>query len=273
LNVSSNKIQDVDVNLTTSCLSELQTLDLSNNLITNISVEWFNQMPSIENVYLCSNNLTDLPYDIFSNVSHLRILDVAHNYLTTIELWTIQVQDKVDYRSNRIDGFSNQYNVDLSYLQTEQLPKFYMDGNPQIQFDDTIFAMYNRCEEVHNIPNFSRTYIPTLTLAVLSIIKSENYAQTFYDSCSCDQYYFYQTAFAIEGYPDNSPYDAWICPGHSIPFIQQCNHRSSANFNDVIPRLCKIDSSEPGNVPVYTQYGKSVSILMYCVPIKLNFVS
>jgi hypothetical protein len=273
LNLSSNKIQDVDVNLTTSCLSELRTLDLSNNLITNISVEWFNQMPLIENIYLCSNNLTDLPYDIFSDVSHLHTLDVARNYLTTIELWTIQIRDKVDYQSNRINRFSNEYNVDLSYLQTQQIPTFYMDGNPQIQFDDTIFEIYNRCAEVHNIPNFARTYVPTLTLAVLSIIKSKNYVQPFYKSCSCDQYYFYQTAFAIEGYPNNCSSDSWICSGHSIPFIQQCNYRSSANFMDVIPRLCKIDSFESGDVPVYTQYHKTVSILIYCVPFKLTFVS
>lgn len=216
-------------------------------------------MPLLENVYLRSNKLTDLPYDIFNNVSHLRILNVSRNYLSTIELWTIQIQDKVDYQSNRINRFSNKYNVDLSHLQTRKIPKFYIDGNPQIQFDDTIFAMYNRCAEVHNIPNFFTTYTPTLTLAVLSIIKNKNYVKPFYKNCSCDQYYFYRTAFAIEGYPNSDSSESWICQGHSIPFIQQCNNRSSADFTSVIPRLCKIDDAEPGNVPVYASDPKLVS--------------
>jgi len=209
---------------------------------------------------------------MFNNISNIRILNVAKNCLSTIELWTVQIQYEVDYRSNRINRFSNKYNVDLSHLQTRDIPMFYIDKNLQIQFDDTIFAMTNRCAEVHNIPNFRTTYIPTLTLAVLAIIKNTTYGQPFYKKCLCEQFYFYQTAFAIEGYPNNASAESWICPSHSIPFIQHCNNRSFANFIGAIPRLCKIHDSEPGIVPVYTPHNQTVSMLLFCILIEISFV-
>lgn len=267
--MNSNKIQNIDFNSTTSCLSQLQTLDLSDNLITNISTKWINQISLLENVYLQSNKLIDLPYDIFNNISNLRSLNISRNYLSTIELWTIQIREKVDYQSNKINGFSNQYNVDLSHLQTRELPIFYTDKNFKIQFNDTIFEMYNRCAEVHNT-----LYTPTLTRAVLSIIKNADYLQTFYKNCSCDKYYFYRTAFLIEGYLiKNQSFENWICPGHSIPFIQKCNNQSSANFSQVIPRICKIDDSESGNVPVYTPHRKPVRIFKSSILVNITFVS
>jgi Leucine-rich repeat (LRR) protein len=231
-------------------------------------VKWFNQMPLLEHIYLSSNDLTDLRYDTFNHLSHLRNLDVARNSLRTIELWTVQIEDTVNYQFNRIDRFSNKYNVDLSQIQSETIPEFYTYGNLRIQFDDTIFAMYNRCAEVHNSGNR-----PILTLSVLSIIEDTNDEQPFYQSCSCDQYYFYRTAFTIREYLNNSSFDHWICPGHSIPFIQHCNNRSSANFIDVLPRLCKIDESEPGEIPVFVSEPQFVSILKSYVLLKNTFVS
>jgi hypothetical protein len=225
-------------------------------------------MPLLEKVFLSSNKLTDLPYNIFNNVSRLHTVNVGGNDLSTIELWTIPIRHEVNYQFNKISRFSNNYNVDLSHLQTRTIPKFLIEGNPQIQFDDTIFPMYNRCAEVHNIPNFRTKYAPTLTLALLSIIKKTIYLQPFYKTCSCNQYYFYQTAFAIEGYPKNVVFESWICPGHLIPFIRKCNNRSSANFTSVIPRLCKIDDSEPGIVPAYTSDSKPVSRLIFCILIR-----
>ncbi len=239
----------------------MRSLDLSGNFITDISTPWLKQMPLLEYISLSNNNLIDLPYDIFHNVSYLRTVNVARNNLRTIELWTIHIQDTVDYRGNSINRFSNKYNIDLSHLQTLDIPTFSIDRHVQIQFDDTIFAMYNRCAEVHNIPNFFNTYIPTLTRAVLSIIKNTDKGQSFYIRCSCDQYYFYQTAFAIDRHPTNDSFENWKCPGHSITFVRKCNNRSSARFKDVIPRLCKIDNSELGYVPVYAPGQGSVSMI------------
>ncbi len=100
-------------------------------------------------------------------------------------------------------------------------------------------------------------------MIILSIIKHTNNRKPFYKDCSCDRYYFYQTAFAIQGYPNNYSAENWICSKHSIPFIKKCNNRSSANFTSAIPRLCKIDESEPGEVPVYVIDPESVSMLIF----------
>jgi hypothetical protein len=230
-------------------------------------------MPLLEYVYLQSNNLANLPYNAFNNISHIRILNIAENYLSTIELWTIQIRQQVHYQSNRINRFSNHYNVDLSHLQIRKIPMFNIGQNPQIHFDDTIFAMYNRCAEVHNIPNFFKTYIPTLTLAVLSIMNTTNYAQPFYVKCTCDQYYFYQTAFAIKGYPNDETFENWKCGEDSKLFVQKCNYQSFANFHSVIPRFCKIHDSEPGYVPTYVENSTIVSVLTSIVLFIVNFGS
>jgi Leucine-rich repeat (LRR) protein len=204
-------------------------------------------MSSLQYIDLSANNLSYLPYNAFKNVSHLHTLNVHSNSLTTIELWTIQVQTHVNYQFNKINRFSNYFNVDLSDLQFRNLPTIILSRDSEIYFDDTVYEMYNRCVEVNSRSNFSETYAPTLTLAILTII---GYTQPFYHNCTCDKYYFYRSAFAAEGHSDDNFFSNWICPSDSIPFIQKCNNQSSAKFIDVIPRLCKINDSEPGIVPV-----------------------
>lgn len=226
----------------------MRTLTLSHNSLTGIPIDLFNQMSSLEYIDLSANNLSCLPYNAFNNVSNLHTLNVDFNSLTTIELWIIQVQTQVNYQFNKINRFSNDFNVDLSDLQTRNLPTIITFGNPAIDFDDTVYEMYNRCAEVHNTLNFSETYAPTLTRAILSII---GYTQPFHHDCSCNKYYFYRSALAVYGNSNDSFFSNWICSGDSIPFIQKCNNRSSANFINVVPRLCKINHFESGNVPVY----------------------
>jgi len=205
-------------------------------------------MSSLQYIHLSTNKLSCLPYNAFNNVSNLHILNVDFNSLTTIELWTIQVKDQVNYQFNKINRFSNYFNVDLSDLQIKNLPTILVFGNPAIDFDDTVYEMYNRCAEVQNTLNFSQAYAPTLTRAILSIIR---YTQPIYQSCTCNKYYFYRSALTVDGHSDDNFFSNWICPGDSIPFIQKCNNRSSANFISVVPRLCKINDIEPGSVPVY----------------------
>lgn len=241
-----------------SCLIELRTLKLSKNHLDDISVEWFNQLSFLEHLDLSSNQLTNIPYHIFHNLSHLRSLDVSKNHLTTMELWTVLIRDTVNYASNKIDRFSNEYNVDLSQFSVREPPEFIIDKADRIRFDDTIFSMYNRCAEVHRMPDLP----PIVTLAVLSILRIDPGKQPFYYDCSCERFHFYQTALAMEGYPGNANAETWICSRHSITFVQKCNNRSSVDFTRIIPRLCKIDQSEPGEVPVYARYPSSVSMPM-----------
>lgn len=242
------------------CLTELRVLKLSDNRIEDISVTWFNRLPLLEYVDLSSNHLTNVPYEIFRNLQHLHTLDVSNNYLTSIELWTILIHDTVNYQYNEIDHFSNDYNADLSQVSSRQLPKFQIDKRIRIQFDDTIYTMYNRCAEVHHLADVSKNYTPTLTMAVLSILKLINTKPPFYDDCSCDRFHFYRMALAIEGYPKNVSADNWICSGRSTTFIQKCKNRSSADFDHTSPRLCDIHQSETGHVSTPTQHPRSVSI-------------
>ncbi len=244
----SNRIKNDNLNFSIPYLSELRVLDLGNNLLNEIPVSLINRMVFLEKLNVMLNQLTCLPYNTFSNISQLHQLEISFNNLTSIELWIIQIQDKVDLKYNSIDRFSNYFKVDLSGLQSRKIPKIDMSGNPEIYFDDTVFEMYNRCAEVHNIPNFITSYAPALTLGILSFIHN---TVPFYSECACNKFHFYRTALAVRISSNASYFSTWICPGDIIPFVQKCNNRSSANSINALPRLCKIDQSELGYIPVY----------------------
>jgi hypothetical protein len=246
--LKTNAIRNINFNFTTPCLSQLETLDIADNYLTELPVTWMNQMHSLDVVYLSNNQLTCLSYDAFNNISRLTSLWFDRNNLRTIELWMFQMELFINALSNPIERFSNYFNVDLSDLQ--YIPSFDINNSryPNINFDDTVFEMYNRCAEVHDIPNFNTTASPRITLIILSIL---DYPKTFYFQCTCDKYYFYRVAFATQEYLYDDFFFNWTCPGDTLRFAEKCNYQSSANFLNVIPRLCKINGSEPGVVPVY----------------------
>jgi hypothetical protein len=207
-------------------------------------------MPYLSMIDIGHNNLTCLPYNAFNNLLHLDVLRFDSNNLSTIELWMFQGKKIIGYHSNPIERFSNNFNVDLSNLPNRPLTLGHLPFYPNINFDDTVFEMYNRCVEIHNIPNFNKTYTASLTLVILSIT---GYLMPIFSGCTCDKYYFYRAAFAAKIYLNDNFFFKWICFGDKLPFAQKCNYQSSANFENVIPRLCKINDSELGKVPVYVE--------------------
>ncbi|CAF4423963.1 unnamed protein product, partial [Rotaria socialis] len=124
LNLSNNQIRVASFNFTPLCSSELESLDLSNNFISEVPIQWISQLPSLKSINLSNNNLTSIPYSMFSNIGNIENFDASSNRLTTFELWLIQIKKLVNFSNNPITHFTNVDEVDLSHYQsniTEQI--------------------------------------------------------------------------------------------------------------------------------------------------------
>lgn len=67
-------------------LTSLEVLDLSYNKIWDLSeTNVFNLPVNITELYLSGNNLAEIPIKETANVSHLKLLDVEFNKLTSLD--------------------------------------------------------------------------------------------------------------------------------------------------------------------------------------------
>ncbi len=87
LNLSHNKLTGA-LQAEVRHLSELRTLDLSNNEFTGVPAE-IGQLKYLETLDLSHNKLTGLPYEL-GNLSNLKILDLRGNAYATADLEIIK---------------------------------------------------------------------------------------------------------------------------------------------------------------------------------------
>ena len=243
------------MNFSSSCLSQLESLDLSDNFLTEIPVQWISQMSVLKRIYLSNNELTCIPYTMFYNISNLEILDVSSNNLTSFEFWLIQIQNLINYTNNPVTRFTNDFNVDLSHYQSNMTVQILLnDTRSEIDFDDGIFEMYNRCGEVNS------TYQKTLTQAVGIIHQTT--PGLLHWRCSCEQYYLQEYIVSIN--PANN-FSTWRCSFDSNGTIyrEKCSNQSALNVTNIKPRLCKINQSEPGVTPEYVEINACNSVSRY----------
>jgi hypothetical protein len=69
--------------------------------------------------------------------------------------------------------------------------------------------------------------------------------------CSCEQYYLQKYSVSID--PTNN-FSTWGCDGDpNVIYREKCSSQSTVNVTNIKPRLCKINYSEPGNIPEYVE--------------------
>jgi len=219
----------------------LEILDLSNNYLREIPINWISQMHILKSINLSKNNLNSIPNTMFYNISNINTLDVSSNNLITFELWLIQIKNIINYSNNRVTHFTNNYNVDLSKYQSNITVKILLENRKiKIDFDDSIFEMYNRCGEI------TSTHTKILMQAI-EIIRKTN-AGVLNLRCSCEQYYLQEYIVSIASGID---FSKWRCYNSDNIFRDMCSNRSSFNVTNIKPRFCKIYPSEPGDIPEY----------------------
>ena len=207
----------------------MEFLDLSQNSLRHIPTRWISQMPMLRFIYLGYNQLTNIPYSMFHDVSTIEDFDVSSNRLTTFEFWLIAMKNSIRYLYNPVTHFSNNYNVDLSKYQFP-ITRSISLHNPggKIQFDDSLFEMYNRCQETDSIAD-------RILMEAIRVIHNTT-SDLLNWTCSCAQYHFQKYLLS------NSV---------NLACVQTCPQQSTFDTSNIRPRFCKIQKSEPGEVPQY----------------------
>lgn len=91
LNVSSNQITSLPPNSFQNA-QKLRHLDLSNNLIREISIQAFANLVNLEHLNLARNRLTKIETGTFSALRHLKTLDISNNALKMINVNILPLQ-------------------------------------------------------------------------------------------------------------------------------------------------------------------------------------
>nr|ANG08887.1 toll family protein 8 [Oncopeltus fasciatus] len=100
LHLNSNKLYDVPAVL--SDVPHLKTLDLGDNLITEVFNTSFAHMHELVGLRLTENNLTNLSKGVFDKMSALRILNLSSNKLQRVEPGTFD--ENKNLMAIRLDG-------------------------------------------------------------------------------------------------------------------------------------------------------------------------
>ncbi|CAF4181378.1 unnamed protein product [Rotaria sp. Silwood2] len=243
LNVSKNQITNVVLNSSLSCLYKLEIFDMSDNFISEVPVQWISQLSRLKSIYLSNNNLTSIPYRMFYDISYIENLDVSSNHLTTFELWLIQIKNVINYSNNQVIRFTNNYNVDLSNYQSDITQQILLrNTQTKINFDDSIFEMYNRCVEINSTNN-------RILMKAIKTIHENNLGLLNWN-CSCERYYLQQYIVSIDS---TNNFTTWSCDqDQTIIYSKKCNNESSFNSTNSNPRLCELKQSKPLSKPLLT---------------------
>ncbi|CAF5217676.1 unnamed protein product, partial [Rotaria magnacalcarata] len=90
IDFSYNQIVNIDpTGSLITCVSNVITLDVSFNRISQFPSVMIYNMPNLINLYFQHNQLIDIPVTAFINISSLEIIDFSYNQLTTFELWAL----------------------------------------------------------------------------------------------------------------------------------------------------------------------------------------
>jgi hypothetical protein len=125
LNISFNRIQILEKNsFIKRGYAALETLDISNNNISDINPYAFTGLDKIKKLILGHNNLLSLQQDVFQPLINLKELDLQRNKLSTVLPQTMSPMKKLlylDLRYNKLTDFDEGTFTNLSVLEKLKL--------------------------------------------------------------------------------------------------------------------------------------------------------
>ena len=246
-----------------TCLSNVTTLDVSNNHITEFPSTMIYNMPTLRNLYFQHNQLTDVPGNAFFNLSNLEIIDFSYNLLTNFELWPLLVKISANFSYNQISTITNTafYNISRYTLLDTRINL--TNNSATINLTDAIYEMYGSCNEVYSWLN-SSTPLEKLTKPVLTSALAHIDFGTTRINCSCDQSYLVLMIQATFGATEETislvPISNAQCVDGTRFLDSICETNidepnSSVDFAKIYPRQCKIYQREGGELANISNIG------------------
>ncbi|XP_071054888.1 leucine-rich repeat-containing protein 15 [Onthophagus taurus] len=105
LNLSTNRLQKINPKML-SYIPQLKKLDLSYNMIANLSLHTFENNVLLSNINLAGNTITVLNPTIFEHMSDLKMLDISNNALKIIwepTIFKIPYLEVLNLADNRLE--------------------------------------------------------------------------------------------------------------------------------------------------------------------------
>ena len=225
-----------------TCLSKLETIDLHDNYLEEIAALDSYGTKTLRDINLAKNRLKCPP-----NMAgiYLNSYNLSNNYIASFDLSLIYVKDALDLSSNPLERFTNTYNHNFSSVNLTVPQNISLTvGTEKINFDDGIFEMTNRCEDVEN------STLPSQQIFQQLLIKIHvSYPGLLNWSYSCNQYHFQRYYDCID-FSDVLTSVA-SCTSPSLPIsLRSCENQSSFDVMNIKPRFCKLDPLGPGDIPV-----------------------
>ena len=152
LDLSLNQITGTLNTAYLSCLTNLQYLNMSNNYLSAIQVDAFDNCTFLNTIDLNVNKITDLPTELFDKKqSQLKYLYLRNNLLTTLDPWYFYLSsiDTIDLSFNYIASLTNNIKWTLYgqsfFSQGRAVVNIDLSYNKLTKFDDTVLQFYSLC--------------------------------------------------------------------------------------------------------------------------------
>jgi Leucine-rich repeat (LRR) protein len=169
LDLSNNKITQLK-KLDFESLNSLKNLNLKNNQILFIHSDTFMNLIKLEYINLAFNNIHEIPNNLFhQNLSFLKNIELSNNFLTEIELWPLFLSNinLVNLDNNEIEVFTNKLSIDVSKLKLPSLSstaRIFLRKNKIFHFDDRAVQQYGICSS-NEFDDFYEKYFKPFDLS------------------------------------------------------------------------------------------------------------
>jgi hypothetical protein len=153
LNLSYNSLGLIEEDAFDECCENLKVLYLSHNGISSLSRRHFEKLKKLEEVFLDSNEIANLPADIFQSHFFLKRLDLSHN---PIELKRSPLLTQERIEELNLDFCNIEEIPDATFENVSQITTLTLVGNPLDENID-VDGFYPLKKLLHlNMPDLSQ---------------------------------------------------------------------------------------------------------------------
>ncbi|CAF0824181.1 unnamed protein product [Adineta ricciae] len=168
--------------------SNLLIIDLSDNFITDITMNFFQANGMLQSINLSKNNLTRMPSinsaTFVAFPSELINMNFSSNQITNLDLWPLFVKTGktmvIDLSHNLIANYTNQIPISLQQFTETPDPRFlYVNDNQLERLSDVLLEQYGACSTSTNSNS-----VAFFVVGISNMLLTNNPL-----ICDCESYY------------------------------------------------------------------------------------